>query len=158
MILFLFSGSFSALFAVIAELVFFAILSPSGMGTDPWRLDAAGAPPIPILGTFFFVAVIEESMKLLVLARQTERTGSKNLPVPAVLFGLGFAMTEITLASISGIGSAIPVTAAGGMLVLHILTTFLYGTALPFGKNRMKLALAIGISIHLIYDILLALL
>lgn len=158
MILFLFSGSFSALFAVIAELVFFAILSPSGMGTDPWRLDATGVPFISILGTLFFVAVIEESMKLLVLARQAERIDSKKLPVSAVLFGLGFAVTEITLASISGIGSAMPVIAAGGMLVIHILTTFLYGITLPFGKNRMKWALAIGISIHLIYDILLALL
>jgi len=154
MLLFLVSGSFSALFAVIAELAVFSFLAPAGAGIDPWNLGVAGTTFPSILITLAFVAVIEESLKLLVLMKQAGRIVGSPLSLPALMFGLGFAVTEITMASVSsGNGTLIPLPAATGILVVHVLTAFLYGTAIPAGKNRLRLMFAIGISIHLAYDV-----
>ena len=157
MFLFLISGSFSALFAVVAELALFSFLSPTGTGIDPWNIGAMETSFLMIVTTFVFVALIEESLKMLVLTKQTRHTGGSVIPSPAVLFGLGFALTEGALAFISNGNIPIPLPAITGMLVLHIVTSILYFTAIPVGKNRMKLMLLVGICIHLIYNIFLAL-
>jgi|GEM_PF-979084 hypothetical protein len=159
MILFFISGSFSALFAIIAELVAFSFLTPSGVGIDPWNLNNIGIPFSVILMTLAVVAVIEESLKFLVLARQTVRATEASTDwLRFVVFGIGFTVTEIAFASISsGNGSLIPIGAMAGLLVLHVLTAFLYGKAVGSRRNRLRLIYAVGILIHLSYDILLAL-
>ncbi|MEI7750240.1 MAG: hypothetical protein WCJ25_04535 [Candidatus Moraniibacteriota bacterium] len=158
MFLFLISGSFSALFAVIAEIAVFSFLAPAGTGIDPWNLNTTGTPLSAILVTLVFVAVIEESLKVLVLTKQANRITGSSLSFPSLMFGFGFAVTEITMASISsGNGALIPIPAATGMLVVHGLTAFLYGSAIPAGRNQLRLMFIVGISIHLAYDIFLAL-
>lgn len=156
MVLFLFSGCFSALFAIVAELAVFSFLVPSGAGIDSWHLGLVSGLSVITFLTFALVAVIEESMKFIVLNRQIgQMTGTWPWAPPAI-FGLGFAVTEITLASMTA-GVLNPPTSVAGILVLHILTSVLYGHAAPLGKKRVRTALAAGIAIHLLYDILLAL-
>lgn len=157
MILFLFSGCFSALFAVVAELAVFSFLVPSGAGMDPWHLGLVSGLSAIGFVTFVFVAIIEESLKLIVLSRQAGQNRIGNPWVSSALFGLGFAVTEITLASVTSGTGLIPFPPMVGMLAIHVLTSLLYGFAIPNGKNRSKIALVIGISLHLLYDVVLAL-
>lgn len=155
MLLFLFSGAFSALFAVVAELAVFSFLPT---GTDPWHLSSVTTPGFSAILSFALVAAIEEGLKLSVLARQSMSFPSTSPKASPVLFGLGFAATEITLASLTtGDGSLIPIPAAAGILFLHIATSSLYGTAVSGRKIRLKSALIVGIIAHFAYDIVLAL-
>ncbi|NTW89652.1 MAG: hypothetical protein HGB37_01945 [Candidatus Moranbacteria bacterium] len=157
MILFLFSGCFSALFAVVAELAVFSFLVPSGAGMDPWHLGLSSGLSAIGFVTFVFVAVIEESLKLIVLSRQAWQNRIGSPWASSALFGLGFAATEIALASLTSGTGLIPFPPMVGMLSIHVLTSLLYGFAIPSGKNRAKMALVIGITIHLLYDVVLAL-
>ncbi|NTW76094.1 MAG: hypothetical protein HGB34_04330 [Candidatus Moranbacteria bacterium] len=157
MILFLFSGCFSALFAVVAELAVFSFLVPSGAGMDPWHLGLVSGLSVIGFVTFVFVAVIEESLKLLVLNRQTRQSSIARTWATFALFGLGFALTEIALASMTTDAGIIPPIPIIGILAIHTITPVLYGLTIPFGRKRLFTVLIVGISAHLLYDVLLAL-
>lgn len=158
MILFLFSGAFSALFAVIAELATFSLLSPSGAGTDLWHINTVTTPFVVLLVSFFFVAVIEESAKFLVLARQLARTGDADRLFSGIPFGLGFALTEAIMAVLTHDGTSVPFSAMIGIFILHILTATAYGSVVGTASRlRTRTVFVIGILIHLGYDTVLAL-
>ncbi|HWQ59918.1 MAG TPA: hypothetical protein VN420_02110 [Candidatus Fimivivens sp.] len=154
MILFLFSGCFSALFAVVAELAVFSFL-PSG--ADPWHLSVGAVLGFSAFLSFALVAIIEEGLKLSVLARQSRSLPLASLRISSILFGFGFAMAEIALASLTaGKGILIPIPAMLGIILLHITTSFLYGAAVSDGKILLKSALIFGIVAHFTYDVILA--
>lgn len=124
---------------------------------DPWHLGLVSGLSIVGFVTFLFVAVIEESLKLLVLSRQIAEHPTEYPLASYVLFGFGFATTEIVLASMASGRGFIPFLSIIGMLAVHILTSFLYGWALSKGKLTTKTALVAGTAVHLLYDVLLAL-
>jgi RsiW-degrading membrane proteinase PrsW (M82 family) len=157
MLLFLFSGCFTALFAVVAELAVFSFLTPSGMVMDPWHLGLVSGLSVIGFVTFIFVAIIEESLKFLVLSRQIRQALHDRLWISFLLFGLGFAATEVAFASITNETGLIPLFPMVGILTVHIFTSFLYGFAIANGKDRLKIVLVIGMSVHLLYDVVLAL-
>ncbi|NTW15314.1 MAG: hypothetical protein HGA38_02995 [Candidatus Moranbacteria bacterium] len=150
-ILFLISGAFSAGFAVITELV----LLP---GKDALSVPGEGSVlPFALIFGLFMIAVIEESIKLLVLERQSRNRPDGPIRSTALPFGLGFAAAESALAAFSAQGSDITASAVAGLFLLHTGTSLLYGTSIRRGRNTLITVLLIGVALHFVYDILLAL-
>ncbi|MEI6650894.1 MAG: hypothetical protein WCL23_05735 [Candidatus Moraniibacteriota bacterium] len=156
MFVFFIYGTLTALFALIAEIMSGALLPEAGF----LAIRSAAASPLSVLApTIIVLASIEELLKYFVL-RKTLRTDSGIRPIPAsLLFGIGFAATELGLLSMMG-ASASPSTFLPlfGILTVHVVTSVIYGYGIRRGPGKSgAIAVLIGILLHTAYNLVLAL-
>lgn len=146
---FLLGGIFAALFALVLELTLGLI---PGFEYSESRTHLNGSLVFTSL-TFSLFASIEEVMKFLVLRKISSGRFEKIFPLGAVLFSVGFAGTEVALAT-SKFPDA-PGVALIGIFFVHLATMLLYGLALQkrLSGPILVASVLVGIALHTLYNL-----
>jgi hypothetical protein len=155
MILFFFYGTFTALFAIVAEIMSGSFLPDSGYSA----IRSSASPQLPVLIlTIIVLATIEETLKYLVIRKTLRRTADIGAIPASLFFGAGFAATELSLLFLTQKPAfpsyLLPVL---GILAIHMGTSLAYG----YYDGRRSgwkplIPVFIGISVHTAYNLLLA--
>lgn len=116
--------------------------------------EASFTSPTPTL--IILAAIIEETIKLIFLWQAHRRFGHNTLSIPAlVVFGLGFAFTELSLILFLPPQDHSPLILIGGNTLAHIVSVLFLGMALRYFSysHRVIFSLLVLISsLHALYN------
>jgi RsiW-degrading membrane proteinase PrsW (M82 family) len=145
-------GTLTALFALIAEILSGALIPDAGFSTI--RSAEQSSFSILVL-TIFILAALEEGLKYLVLRKTLLQNNGVHTISASLLFGIGFAVTELALIFLMAqLSSTVTLSAILGILAVHIATAGIYGYSIRRKSGQPEaLLVLIGISLHAAYNL-----